>query len=436
MPGVEGGRAYRLAGQLVDPTTRAGQAALEAAHRAHTRPRCFCVAEDVLMYIAHVGGRFVVKRMPGSGPVHAVTCASHAPADPAAPRRRAGRRRLVRPGDRRTCLRLGFGLSVGDRGGGGPQRGAGVGDVPGSPARLGLRALLDYLWDESDLVSWSPGMAGARGWPVLSWRLRQVAADTQVAGHCLLDRLYLPEPFRLDRKAAIAARRAAAWRAATTPPGAARQLMLLIAEVKAIGPARYGHKLTLKHLPDAPLFLDEHLHRWASERFAREIDMWHAHERGHLVVIATVAVGRGGSATARELALMPTTQWWHPYDNPRARALLDAAVAQRRRFRVAVRGARTAATAPPVLVLTDTRLSTPLFLSDDNPHPGTPPTMARHAPIAGSGPGTRPRRCRGCPCPDPARGLPDQRQVPPRPRGGVHRGGESADAPPGLRVAG
>ena len=371
--GVEGGRAYRLAGQLVDPTTRAGQAALEAAHRGHTRPRCFCVAEEVPMYIAHVGGRFIVKRMPGSGPVHAVTCASHAPAGLPHPEGLPGGAAWFDPQTGRTCLRLGFGLCVGDRGGaGGPQRAAGVADVPGAPARLGLRALLDYLWDESDLVSWSPGMAGRRGWPVISWRLRQVAAGTQVAGHCLVDRLYLPEPFRLDRKAAIAARRAAAWRAATTSPGAARQLMLIIAEVKAIGPARYGHKLTLKHLPDAPLFLDEDLHRWASDRFAREIDMWHAHERGHLVVIATVAVGRGGSATARELALMPTTQWWHPYDNPCARLLLDAAVAQRRRFRVAVRGARTAATAPPVLVLTDTHPSTPLFLSDDNPHPRHP----------------------------------------------------------------
>ena len=88
-----------------------------------------------------------------------------------------------------------------------------------------------------------------------AWLLRQAASTARVKGHPLGERVYVPEPFLLQQKAELAARRLSCWQKTTPRPGHAQQLMVLIGEVKSIEPARAGHKLVLKHLPDAPLFL-------------------------------------------------------------------------------------------------------------------------------------------------------------------------------------
>ncbi len=143
--------------------------------------------------------------------------------------------------------------------------------------------------------------------------------------------------------------------------------MVLIAEVKTIQASRHGHKLLLKHMPDAPVFLDEDLHHRMTRRFAGELDLWTADEHGHLIAIATFAVGRGGCATAQQIALMPTTQQWLPCSDPYTKVLLDSLVEQRRRFRVALRFSLPAADPLPAVVLTDTDRPAPLHLCTDEP---------------------------------------------------------------------
>ena len=120
-------------------------------------------------------------------------------------------------------------------------------------------------------------------------------------------------------------------------------------------------------MPDAPVFLDEDLHRRMTRRFARELDLWTADEHGHLIAIATFAVGRGGCATAQQIALMPTTQQWLPCSDPYTKVLLDSLVEQRRRFRVALRFSLPAAAPLPAVVLTDTDRPAPLHLCTDEP---------------------------------------------------------------------
>ena len=160
----------------------------------------------------------------------------------------------------------------------------------------------------------------------------------------------------------MAAKRLNQWQKASARPGHRQQLMVLIAEIKAIDAARYGHKMVLKHLPDAPLFLDDRLHRRLKRAFALELDLWAADETSHLVVIATFTVGRGGAAMAEEVALMPTTAQWLPYQDPYAKVLLDRLVDTQRRFRTTPRFSLPPTVDLPIAVLTDTREPTPLHL--------------------------------------------------------------------------
>ena len=340
---------YLLGGHLVRPATTSGQVLLARAYAAHARPMCPCAPGGVPMYMARVGGRLIVKRMPNTGHRHASSCPSSSLTD------------LV-------GLRPGFALKLGGRTASSVVDHGVLADlVPTTGRRLTLRAFLDSLWQQADLVAWSPGMTGKRGWPVVAWHLRHAA---EVQGPPVRGRVYVPEPFRLDRKAEITARRVtawrlAAWRQAAHRPGRPQQLMVIIAEVKAIGPARFGHKLVLKHLPDAPLFLDEELHAQVTARYARQIDLWRTDDRGHLIAIATFAVGPGWSATAHDVALMPATDQWLPYDTSHAKALLETAVTQRRRFRTSPTSLLPPTAQAPVLVLTDTDPVTPLYVDVD-----------------------------------------------------------------------
>lgn len=209
-------------------------------------------------------------------------------------------------------------------------------------------------------------MAGRRHWGLVAWLLRQAAATARAKGDPLTERLYIPEPFRVERKAEIAARRLNRWQKAAARPGRVQQLMVLVAELKAIEPARYGHQMVLKHMPDAPLFLDEQLHRKLTRRFAREIDLWNADQHGHLIVIATFVVGRGGSAMAEELALMPATAQWLPYDDPYGKLLLETLVDQHRRFRTTPRFTLPSAVELPTAILTDRTEPTRLYVRDDS----------------------------------------------------------------------
>ena len=53
------------------------------------------------------------------------------------------------------------------------------------------------------------------------------------------------------------------------PEKGRHQLMLVVGEVKDIAPARFGHKIVLKHLPDFPLMAADDLHRRLRKAFGR-----------------------------------------------------------------------------------------------------------------------------------------------------------------------
>ena len=70
---------YLLAGATVRPDTPTGQVLLAQAYLEHERPMCRCTPDGTAMYIARMGTRFIVKRMPDSGSLHSTRCGSYAP---------------------------------------------------------------------------------------------------------------------------------------------------------------------------------------------------------------------------------------------------------------------------------------------------------------------------------------------------------------------
>jgi hypothetical protein len=159
------------------------------------------------------------------------------------------------------------------------------------------------------------------------------AAENKVAcGEALRDRLYVPEVFSVEHRDEINSRRVAQWMHGNSRPGSARNLMLVIAEVKEIVQARYGFKAVLKHIPDQAFALDPVLYRRMAKRFEGELSLWGASDNLHMVMIATFDINDAGVPTFEELSLMPTSGEWIPFDNRFELILVESMVGTSRRF--------------------------------------------------------------------------------------------------------
>lgn len=340
------------------------QQLLAAAHTDRVRPLCLCRPDGVAMYVAKIGpDKYVIKRMPDSGLEHAHRCASYLPPEELSGLGQVLGSAITEEADSGlTAIKLGFRMSKAERAAPAGAGDGGVADsVAADPNRLTLRAVLHYLWQEADLATWTPGMDGKRNWRIVSWYLRQAARGKFAKGKPLATRLYIPEPFNVEKKTEIAARRLSAW-APMQQHGSGQQFMMLIGEYKEIVPARFGHKLLVRHLPDAPLMIDDKLVARLNKRFGDELELAQADDKGHLMVIATFSVGRAGLATAEEICLVMTDEHWLPYESLLDKLLIDAALAARRRFTKSLRYNLAPDKPMASLVFTDTETPTAAFL--------------------------------------------------------------------------
>jgi Protein of unknown function (DUF1173) len=332
------------------------QAALTVAYAAKHRPKCLCTRDGVDMYIADAGGRLVIKRMPDSGGQHAPDCTSFDPPEELSGLGQVARGAIVEDVEAGTVsLKLGFSFSK-MPGRLAPSAGAQEKDsVRTEGLKLGIRALLHYLWEQAGLTSWSPAMTGKRSWTVVRRAVLEAATAKTVKGKDLGGRLYVPETFILERKAEIEARSLAQLSRVYATSGKARELMVLIGEVKAVREARFGFNVVVKHLPDLHFTMDDTLGRRMEKRFENELALWNADKSTHLVVVATFGRVAGGMLAIEELAFMLTTETWLPIDSSYDQQLLAAITDAGRRFRRGLRYNLTSDRPVSVAVLTDIR---------------------------------------------------------------------------------
>lgn len=351
--------AYLIAGQRFRTDSAGFDEAIAAAHAEHHRPRCLCLRDGTEMYVARLGNGFIVKRMPNTGSQHAPHCLSYEP-----PPEFSGLGQVLGsaitedPATGETTLKLGFSMSRISGRSTIPAPGSAADSVASDGTKLTLRGLLHYLWDQAELTRWHPGFTGKRSWATVRRHLLQAAENKIARGGALNARLYIPEVFSIAQRYAIDARRVAQWAQTASTPGKPQPLMLLIAEVKEIVPARYGFKAVIKHLPDQAFAIDEHLYRRLVRTFEPELSMWGATDNLHMVMVATFGVGSTGVPSISELSLMPATAQWLPVEDALGHHLLETLVREGRCF---IKGLRyNLSTEAPLAtaVLTDAGTST------------------------------------------------------------------------------
>jgi hypothetical protein len=325
--------SYRIKGVVVQGDDPRFPTILAGAHAAKERPLCLCRVPAPAMYIAHIGDKFVLKRMPSTGSLHDADCESYEP-----PAALSGLGEVVGTAIKEdvesgtTVLKLDFSLSRVAGRSAPVASGAEQATVRTDGTKLTLRGTLHYLWEQAGFNKWSPGMEGKRNWAVIRRYLLQAAADKSTKGSALSSMLYVPESFSLDRKDEIAQRRAGQFSKIISSGKGARKLLILIGEVKEIVPSRYGHKAVIRHVPDVAFSMNEDLHDRMNKRFESELALWDADDRAHLIVIGTFSVQATGIPMLEELALMTVTENWIPFENTFDKALLEALTAGKRRF--------------------------------------------------------------------------------------------------------
>jgi Protein of unknown function (DUF1173) len=353
---------YEIAGRRFEIGTRGFAEAVADSHAAHQRPRCMCLVEGIEMYVARLGDGYIVKRMPDSGSQHAPGCPSYEPpAESSGLGQVLGSAITEDPATGETTLKLDFSMSKIAGRTAMPTAGGDNDSVASSGTKLSLRGLLHYLWDQAELSRWQPGFAGRRTWSTVRKHLLQAAENKIARGDSLRTRLYIPEAFSVDQRDAINARRVAQWSQAIAAPGKPQHLMLLIAEVKEIVPARYGFKAVVKHVPDQAFALDEQLYRRLGRRFDSALALWGAADDIHMVMIATFSVAPTGIPTIVELSLMPVTRHWLPVEDGYEKQLIERLVADGRSFVKGLRYNLGAEGALASATLTDCEGSAPLL---------------------------------------------------------------------------
>ena len=355
---------YRFAERIVPTGHPEFMSLVATAHSRAERPHCMCngTVRGLEVYVARRHQKFVIHRMPGTGPLHAPSCGHFEPADDLTGLGQVRGHAVIDDDvSGETTLKLGFPLSRGSA-----RMAAAAASAEDKPSvksdgtKLSIRGFLHYLWNDAHLTHWHPLMERKRNWFIVRKALLGAAETKQSKGRYLASMLYVPERFALDDKPAIQQRRreTTARAIATT-----KQLMVIIAEVKNFEVSRYGEKIVCKHLPDWPLFMDDQLAKRLHKNFEREIEFARGNDKDHLIICATFEIGKSDFAHVRELTLMAVNESWLPYESTTDRALVEQCVAQKRHFIKGMRMNLDASSPIAALILTDTKpRATALYL--------------------------------------------------------------------------
>jgi hypothetical protein len=323
---------FTVLGQTWSSADDRWQEVLARVYDTSERPRCLCVPGGVEMYVAH-HRQYQVKRMPETGSRHHPECPSYE-----MPPQLSGLGELLgdavlERGGAGVDLRVDFPWSRA------PGRASARGDTDpfpevGAAKRLmSLRALMHYLFERAGFNRWTPAMEGKRNQAVLHKYLMEAAQDISVKGESLMKRLYVPEPFSEPTRSAAAERRRDKL-AVLQPHGGIQPLALVMGEFKGADAAGTGRRVWIRHMPDAPLLIEERAWSRFERIFAPLLQARDADTgRGvRLMLVALVKARRAYTYEIDAASLMLASDQWIPIEGVHELPLIEALVAQRRRF--------------------------------------------------------------------------------------------------------
>lgn len=357
---------YFLKGRTYPAADPGLQDALAQVYGSPERPRCLCVSGGIEMYIAR-HAEYIVKRMPDTGHLHHPTCPSFEPEPGMSGLGELVGEAIIEHSPDQVEVRTDFAMSRL------PGKAVPRGDAVIDPAevhaprkRMSLRALLHFLFERAGFNRWYPAMEGRRNQGVLHKYLCEAARGVTVKGASLDERLYVPEPFRVELKDEIGERRRKKLALLLSPEDAVQYKMaIIVGEYNGSEPTAVGRRIVVKHMPDVPLYIEnkawERVERsYAATLQARDADV---PKKPRVMMAALVYAKREYVYQVDTVSMMLTTDQWIPLDGLYELPLIEALQREQRSFMKPLRyDARSTAAFPNVLLLDCEGVPVPLHV--------------------------------------------------------------------------
>jgi hypothetical protein len=323
---------YSIEGVLTSPGSTGYAELVEKSYRDRVRPLCMCQNPGIPMYIARFETSFIVKRMPDSGEQHAPTCEAYETPAGLSGRGEVEGSAIQEEEGGTTNVKLAFSLSFNGTAES-PTEKMEHSSATAPGTKLTLRGFLHYLWEESGLSHWVPGMTGKRSWPVIRKYLLIAADLKETKRSPLSDLLYIPEFYNPAKASEIDGRKISKLSPIMGPGNAGMKKMVLIGEIDTLPEqARYGYSMRLKHLPGFPFVLSDELFKSFDKLFGLTKSLYTANPQGHLLTIATFTVDGNGVPEIQEIAIMLTNEQWIPVENAYDIKVVDDLIKEQRSF--------------------------------------------------------------------------------------------------------
>ena len=359
------GQRFLINGRMYASRDATLQEALARIYDTPERPRCMCADGGIDMYVAK-HRLYVVKRMPGTGGQHHATCPSYEPEYGQSGLGQLMGQSIIERSPDCVELHVDFPLARAPGRAIASSASQGLAEISATRHRMSLRAVMHFLFERAGFNRWTPAMQGKRTQAVLHRYLLEAAEGVETKGVRLFERLYVPEQFREERKTEIAERRRGKLAILQAPEDDVHfKMALVIGEYKGEESSPFSRKIWLRHMPDAPLFIDasawERLRRAFGALFeALDAD---TKTKQRVVICALIYAKREHTYQIDTASLMLTTENWIPIEGVHEVDLVQALTEQRRRFIKPLRyDARSAATFPNVLLLDTGAYATPLHV--------------------------------------------------------------------------
>jgi hypothetical protein len=351
---MEGSR-YFVRGRTFAGGETALRDALSQVYESSERPRCMCVKGGVEMYVAK-HAEFVIKRMPGTGHLHHVACHSFEPEAGVSGIGELMGEAIVEHAPEQVEIRTAFPLA---RVAGKPlPRGEPSDDPPSINAprrRMSLRAVLHFLYDRAGFNRWYPAMDGRRSQAVICRFLTAASRGVTLKGGTLEERIFVPEQFRVAEAEEIGERRRRKLAMLLSPEADVQfKMAILIGQLTGVESTAYGRRMTVKHMPDVALYIDNKAWEKAERAYktilqAVDADVEH---KPRVLMAALIYAKREHIYQVDSLTLMLVTDQWVPLDGLYELPLIEALTRQARPFIKPLKfDAKTAAGFPNVLLL-------------------------------------------------------------------------------------
>lgn len=310
------------------------QQALAELHGSSERPRCLCIPGGVDMYITKIN-HCLLKRMPGTGHKHHPSCKSFEPQYSDSGLGELMGEAVFDHDDALTEIYLNFPLKKSCGMAKHPEKKMEPVEVNMAKRKMSLRAVMHYLFDWAGFNRWLPAMEGKRNQAVIHKYLMQVADSTRIKGTVLSEHLYVPEHFNEQRKTEIAERRRNKIASLTSHvDGGLTRLGIILGEFKGVADSANGKKVSIKHMSDMPLFIDEKSWKKIEHTFEASFLMKDADPEAALrIVLCALIYPKTEAAFLIHAAnIMTTTANWIPVEDAHEAQLVYALTSARRHF--------------------------------------------------------------------------------------------------------